>query len=117
MIDAHNFRVSKANRIPVPDDASEDESELQSRIRQWCAQNGWTCLGGSMAHRTRRTVGEPDLIVVGSQRGDPVIRFVECKTRLGKLSPAQRAVAAGLARHGVTVHIARSMSDFIAITQ
>ena len=126
----HNLRVSKPNQIPVPADAVEDESELQSDIRQWCRQNGWMCFGGSMAHRTRRTRGEPDMTIVGSRTiafddgpdtppaivRQPVILFIECKSKTGKLRPEQAAIAAGCARHGVQVHVVRSMSDFIALT-
>lgn len=126
-IDAHNLRVSKPNQIPVAADAVEDEGELQSEIRQWCRRNGWMCFGGSMAHRTRRTLGEPDMTIVGSrpwQQGDDpdfarvrIILFIECKSKTGKLRPEQSAIAAGCARHGVQVHVVRSMSEFLALTK
>ena len=118
-VDLHNLRVSKPNRIPVPEDAVSDESELQSDIRKYCNGKGWMCFGGSMAHRTRRTPGEPDMYIVGSRtcghEVHPLILLIECKTKRGKLSPDQQAVAAGCAKHRVTVHVVRSMSEFTTL--
>ena len=47
-------------------------------------RRGWIALHGSMAERTGRTLGEPDLVILAD--GGRVL-FVECKSRRGKLSP------------------------------
>lgn len=112
-VDAHNLRVCPANKIPVPADAVTDESELHADIRAECRRRGWMCFGGDMSHRTRRVAGEPDFVIAAYGR----VYFVECKTRVGKLCAVQVAVAAALSRLGHTVHIVRSMSDFIALTK
>ena len=117
----HNQRVSKPNQIPVPADAVEDESELHADIRAECRRRGWMCFGGDMSHRTRRNLGECDFCVVTDLDQEDFIPgrvlWIEAKTRIGKLSPGQVANAAGLWRLGHTVHIVRSMSDFLALTK
>jgi hypothetical protein len=62
-----------------------------------------------MAHRTKRTEGEPDFIILAE--GGRVL-LVECKTATGKLSPEQQAVAAWAAKLGHSIKIVRSMDEF-----
>ena len=65
------------------------EAELHEQIFDECRSRGWIALHGSMAERTCRTLGEPDFVILAD--GGRVL-FVECKTRTGKLSPAQAAL-------------------------
>lgn len=95
-----------------PGNGVEDESDLHDQIHQECRKRGWLAFHGALTHRTYRTIGEPDWLVLGDAG-----RFwmVECKTRLGKLSPAQQAVAAHAAKLQHTVHVVRSLEDFLRI--
>lgn len=88
------------------------EIDLHNHIIAYCRSVGWQYLHGSMAAETHRTLGEPDFIILAD--GGRVL-FVECKTTVGKLSPAQRDFAAHAARNGHTVHIVRSMEEFLKL--
>lgn len=91
-----------------------DEGELHSQIIQECARRGWIVFHGSMANRTFRTPGEPDFVILA----DPSRVFlIECKTRTGKLSTDQQAIAAWATKLGHTIHVVRSIEEFINITK
>ena len=63
-VDAQNAkRGAKAPPSP-PEDGAACESDLHDFILQDCAAQGWLALHGSMAHRTYRTPGEPDFIIL-----------------------------------------------------
>jgi hypothetical protein len=66
-----------------------------------------------MAERTRRTEGEPDFIILTPNR----IYLVECKSAKGKLRPAQAAMITHAAKLGHTIHVVRSMEDFVRVTE
>jgi len=87
----------------------EDESPLQSAIAKDCLHRGWICFRGSMRHRTHRTVGEFDLIIL---RDGGRVLLVECKTEEGKLSPAQLAIHAWAKKLGHWPHVVRSLEQF-----
>src|SRR5690349_3979110 len=65
------------------------EARLHEEIFDECRRRGWIALHGSMAERTCRTLGEPDFVILA---GGGRVLFVECKSRNGKLSPAQAAL-------------------------
>jgi Holliday junction resolvase-like predicted endonuclease len=88
------------------------EAELHEEIFDECRRRGWIALHGSMAERTCRTLGEPDFVIL-ADRGR--VLFVECKTRTGKLSPAQVALKHHAEKLGHTVHVVRSMEDFLKL--
>lgn len=98
--------------IPASTSAPKHEAKLHDQILAECARRGWIAFHGSMAHRTFRTPGEPDMVVVADNS-----RFflVECKSTKGKLSPDQLAIAAWANKLGHTVHVVRSMEEFHAI--
>ena len=98
----------------APDDAVPAESALHNDILSECRRRGWLVFHGSMAHKTFRTPGEPDCIVLADNSRTFLI---ELKTRTGKLSPDQQAVAAWAAKLGHTVHVVRSLKDFLDITK
>ena len=85
------------------------EADLHEEIFDECRQRGWIALHGSMAERTCRTLGEPDFTILA---GDGRVLFVECKSRSGKLSPAQAALKYHAEKLGHTIHIVRSLEDF-----
>ena len=85
------------------------EARLHEEIFDECRRHGWIALHGSMAARTCRTLGEPDFVILAD--GGRVL-FVECKSRSGKLSPAQAALKFHAEKLGHTVHVVRSFQEF-----
>ena len=90
----------------------ERESDLHAQIFDECRRRGWIALHGNMAERTHRTMGEPDFVIMAD--GGRVM-FVECKSRTGKLSPAQAALKHHAEKLGQTVHVVRSMEEFLKL--
>ena len=88
------------------------EADLHEAIFDECRRRGWIALHGSMAERTCRTLGEPDFVILAE--GGRVL-FVECKSRTGKLSPAQAALKHHAGKLGHTVQVVRSMEEFLRI--
>ena len=88
------------------------ESDLHEEIFAECRRRGWIALHGSMAERTCRTLGEPDFVILAD--GGRVL-FVECKSRNGKLSPAQAALKHHAEKLGHAVHVVRSMKEFLEV--
>ena len=88
------------------------ERDLHEQVFDECRRRGWIALHGSMAERTCRTLGEPDFVILA---GGGRVLFVECKSRSGKLSPAQSALKFHAEKLGHTVHVVRSMKDFLEL--
>lgn len=91
----------------------EVESDLHESIRKECLRRGWLAFHGSMAHKTFRTEGEPDFVILCD--GGKVL-LVECKTRKGKLSIEQAGIHAWAAKLGHSIHTIRSMEEFYRLT-
>jgi hypothetical protein len=112
---AHEARIK---RVPATGDdtaftpAITREKDLHGLIFDECRRRGWIALHGSMSERSHRTLGEPDFTIL---RDGGRVLFVECKTARGKLSPDQLAIKAWAEKLGHTVHIVRSMEEFLAI--
>ena len=104
-------RLARENPQPSSGPGVDRESDLHAQIFDECRRRGWIALHGSMAERTHRTAGEPDYILI-TDRG---IYFIECKTRIGKLSIAQQAMIAHAAKLGHTIHVVRSFEEFLNI--
>lgn len=109
-------RESAANpaQATIDPDAVKNEAELHELIISECRRRRWQFLHGAMSERTSRTLGEPDFIVLADRER---VFFIECKSRLGKLSPEQRAFKVGAAINGHTIHIVRSFQEFMEITK
>ena len=110
-------RLEKQSTKSSPSVASlgiqvEHECELHRQIADYCQKQGWIFFHGSMAHATKRTVGEPDYIIIAS--GGRVF-FLEAKRKGGKLSPEQLALKFWAERLGTTVHTVYSMEETLAI--
>ena len=88
------------------------EAGLHEEIFDECRRRGWIALHGSMAERTCRTLGEPDFVILA---GGGRVLFVECKSRSGKLSPAQAALKHHAEKLGHTVQVVRSLEAFLRI--
>ena len=65
-----------------------------------------------MSQKTARTIGEPDWTLL-ADRGR--VFFIECKTAKSKLTPEQLAIKCWAAKLGHTVHVVRSMAEFLQI--
>jgi len=100
--------------LAAPRSAVEEEEELHNQIIAHCRRSDWLYFHGSMAHKTKRVAGEPDfqLLLPGGR-----FLLVECKSKTGELSPAQKLVKDHAARLGHTVHEVRSFEEFLKLTQ
>lgn len=119
----HNAKVQEAKRRKrglhpttpgpaIPNDAVEREDKLQKDIRDFCKRMGWLCLCGSMAHKTKRTIGEPDFTIL-MNNGRTL--FIEAKAKKGVHSSAQLRFRANASALGHIVHEVRSMRQFRAL--
>jgi hypothetical protein len=77
-----------------------------------CNRRALVAFHGSMAHKTRRTLGEPDFVILL-----PMGRFllVECKTSTGALSDDQKDLQVRAALLGHTIHVVRSFTEFFTV--
>lgn len=98
------------NILNAPHGTHKKEIDLHREILESCASNGWIALHGSMAHRTHRTIGEPDFccIIPGG------VIFIECKRKGQKLRPEQAAFGAWLKTLGHTLYVVTSLEQFHA---
>lgn len=102
------------NHVRITSDAPvELESPLQEECIAYAKSKGWWTLWSRMDLRTTTPLGTPDLIVF-ADRGRVFI--VEAKTRKGKLRPAQLGVKIRLESLGHTVHVVRSLREFVEAT-
>lgn len=98
----HPLVVSKEGAVT-------DESDLHDDIKGECRLRGWIPFSGSMAHKTKRTVGEPDFIIATD---DGRTLYVECKTRTGKITPAQQATLHWLLHNKQIAFVVTSIEEF-----
>lgn len=113
----YNAYLLRANRVLSPllkASACNDESELHDKIIHHCRTHAWLYFHGSMASRSRRTLGEPDFILLlpGGR-----VEFLEIKSKTGKLSREQTAVIAMAARLGTTIRVVYSFEQFLDIVK
>jgi len=97
---------------PKRDSVVIREAEIHQAILDECRRRGWLVFHGSMATATARTRGEPDFVIC---REGGVTLMVEVKTRIGKLSTDQQAVAAWARKLGHTVFVVRSFEEFLQL--
>lgn len=104
--------LARTNRRPESTSTQgvEKEDTLHDEIMAECNRRGWIAFHGSMAHRARRTSGEPDFHIY-ADRGR--VFTIECKSRTGKLSTAQLGIIAWAKKLGHTVHVVQSMAEFM----
>lgn len=93
---------------------TEDEGDLHVQILQECKRRGWLAFHGSMAHRTHRTIGEPDFVIL-SDGGR--LFLVEAKSRKKKPSNEQLAMIAMAKPLGHVIHVVRSFGEFLEAIQ
>lgn len=103
-------RIQSANEIDDRmSDGCEEEAALHAEIIGYCRRHRYAYFHGSMSTKTHRTPGEPDFVVIAAGN----IYLVECKTRTGKLSDDQRAIAKLCSMNGHTVHVIRHFREFL----
>jgi hypothetical protein len=90
----------------------EREADLHCQIMDFCRDRGWQFLHGSMSERTHRTEGEPDFMILASHGRK---YMVECKSRTGKLRPAQLGFKLQAEHNGHVVHVVNCMDQFLRI--
>jgi hypothetical protein len=110
-LNAHLFGSQRAEGRGQRSEISR-EAELHDQIFDECRRRVWIALHGSMAERSHRTLGEPDFTILAD--GGRVL-FVECKTRIGKLSPAQAALKFHAEKLGHLIHVVRSREEFLKL--
>ena len=93
----------------VPEQAEEREADLHDKILDDCKARGWLALHGSMAHRTRRTIGEPDFILL---LPGGVTMLLEVKSATGKMTTEQLAFKMMAEKLGHFVRVVRSFSEY-----
>ena len=105
-------RVNRGRKTVVLTDNEQatNESKLHAEINDECKRRRWLAFHGSMAHRSRRTIGEPDYVIAAP---DGRVFFIEAKTKTGKLSTEQLAVGHLLNALGQRYAVVRSISEFI----
>jgi hypothetical protein len=115
-VERHNAMVRPENPIPIRPDAvgAGCEGTLHDAIVDECKRRGWIALHGSMARRTARTEGEWDFVVLAD--GGRVF-FVECKTRIGKLSQVQAALHHWAAKLGHKSYVVRCVAQFLEVVK
>lgn len=103
----------QAALIPTDD---QREEELHDMIISWCRrQDPQIPFGhGSMAHKTRRTPGEPDFYIL-MPRGK--LLMVECKTGEGVLSEDQKGFIAAADKVNHVVWVVRTYLEFLRVVQ
>ena len=110
---AYEMRQSRGKQGAATEGV-EKESGLHNEIISECARRGWLPFHGSMAHRSFKTPGEPDFVILASNGR---MFLIECKSKTGKLSPDQQAIAAWAAKLGHTIHVVRSMAEFLEVVK
>lgn len=102
----------RAKRQEKPSATVSSEAETQSAIVNECKRRGWLVFTGSMAHRTYRTLGEPDLTILADKGR---VLFIEVKSGRGKRTPEQQAIATVANDLGHTIHLVRSLAEFVKL--
>lgn len=91
---------------------SERESELQEEIEAYCRSKMWFVVRSGMHRRTSTPLGTPDFIIYADKGR---MFTIETKSKTGKQTPEQLAVALMLEKLGFKVHIIRSFAAFLSL--
>lgn len=91
---------------------AENEGDIHNAIIAFCKRMLWIYFHGSMASRTARTIGEPDFVILADKGR---VFFIECKTKIGKLSPEQLGIKMWAEKLGHQIHVVRSVDEFLRV--
>lgn len=115
---AYEARQAPKHRQPVSEDAvpAGQEASLQNQIMAWCDAQWprWKYLCPRFDRKSTLQVGAHDITVFGPF---PKCLLVECKTATGKLTAPQQSWAAEMRMLGWTVHVVRSMTEFLELVK
>lgn len=109
-----NPHIYGENTERVGDAPVTDEDKLHKEIIEYCKNHRWIYFHGSMRHKTKRTEGEPDFEILASHGRS---FYIECKSKTGKPSEAQRNIAHWARLLGHTIHLVRNMDEFRRIVE
>ena len=105
-------RLAKnATNLQAASGNCEKESDLHRSISDYCKQKGWIALHGSMAHRSHRTIGEPDFIIIADLGR---VFFLEAKRKGSKPTPEQSALIAWIKKLGGRASVVYSLEEAIS---
>lgn len=102
------YNARNAPQTEPGDGPTIEESEIHKHILDYCKQHMWIAFHGSMAHKTKRTPGEPDFTILAD--GGRVI-MIECKAGKKKPSDDQRDIIHWAGNLGHKIHVVRSVKD------
>ncbi len=105
---ARDFRRHKTG------DGVDREADLHDEILDDCRRRGWHAIHSRMDLPTTTGVGDPDFVIMADLGK---VYFIECKSKTGKVTPAQAALQAQAMRLGHTVHVIRNMREYIEVVQ
>ena len=108
--------LARTSRQPAPEPTQTEQREsiLHDAILADCRRRGWLAFHGSMAHRTHRTIGEPDFVILCD--GGRLL-LVEAKSGREKPSDEQLALHAWARKLGHDVHVVRSLAEFLEVAK
>lgn len=106
------YNARNAPQTEPGDGPTIEESEIHKHILDHCKQHMWIAFHGSMAHKTKRTPGEPDFTILAD--GGRVI-MIECKAGKKKPSDDQRDIIHWAGNLGHTIHVVRSIAEADAV--
>ncbi len=112
LADVNAFEARRAPQ-PKPGAGVESESDLHDAILDECLRRGWLPVHGRMDVRSTITKGAPDFIILAENR----TIYIECKKKDGKSTTDQLEFHAWARRLGHTVHIVRSLAEFLEIVK
>lgn len=108
--DAQQAKRNNSAMYSPPSEGATNESALHDAISAYCRSKGWLAIHSRMDTATTTAKGVPDFVIFADNGR---VFLVECKTRLGKLSPDQAAWHAMAKRNGHEVHTVRSFEEFL----
>lgn len=115
-VDRHQAK-NKPKREPdaTPEAFYGKESELHSQIEEELKRRQWLYIHSRTDKRTTTAKGIPDFAIFPrlSHNDDRRAVFVECKTRLGKLTPEQQAFKVVAEISGYGFHVCRTFQEFL----
>ena len=94
--------------------SERSERDLHDKILAECARRGFIAIHSRMDRPTTNNVGLADFVIL-ADHGRTLL--VECKSRTGKLTTEQLAFKMLAERLGHTVHVCRSMSEFLTVIE
>lgn len=106
------LRTQRGNPQAPPAESVARESDLHDAIAAYCTARQWVVFHSRMDRRTTTGVGLPDFVILAD--GGRTF-LIEAKSKLGKLRPEQLGVILWAERRGHTIHVVRSMGEFLEI--